>query len=412
MARMTDGVQLRIQAEDLMRAEDDENLLTLVARLRADEHWSRMWAPGCAIAAARLGRTEEARDFLLEALDGGFFQPELFEGEIERAFEAEPDWPQLQAKLAANLPPAPLELVVWPSLTPKLPLELFRTTPEREEQLRPLLPELSGSSWHRAVTLLHWVTNRWEHANDHVGDDEDAVDVLRHVDDDGMRFACVEYSTVLSHALNAAGIPARRLSLRQRDHHAGWGKGHVVSEAWIDDFGQWVVLDGQNGAYWTFGSAPLSTLELQTALAEGRQPTLLAADGPLKPATTAWWFTYFHQISTTGATWAKPPFIPHFQHQLRPSQLLVGSPQDAYPDLAEIGISIDVRDGAPATRFSSRHPFTNGYAVQHDGKSHVVDAADPVWPLPTSGGSHAATVAVRTPSGELTPQPLVFRISG
>jgi len=412
MARMANGVELRIEAEDLMRAEDDEGLLALVPRLREDEQWTRMFAPGCAIAAARLGQAGEARGYLYEALDGGFFQPEIFDGEIEKAFGGEPDWPQLQAKLAANLPPAPLELVVWPSLTPKLPLELFRTAPDREEQLRALLPGLSGSSWQRALTLLHWVAKRWEHANDHVGDDEDAVDVLRHVDSDGMRFACVEYSTVLSQALNAAGIPSRRVSLRQPNYHAGWGKGHMVSEAWIDDFGQWVVLDGQNGAYWAFEATPLSTLELQRALADGRQPALLAADGPMAPNQTAWWFSYFHHIGTTGATWARSPFVPHFQHHLRPGPLLVGSPEDVYPDLAEIGLSVDVRDGAAATRFISRHPFTIGYAIEHDGRRYLVDAADPVWPLPTAAGSHTATVSVRTPSGELTPQPLIFRSTG
>jgi hypothetical protein len=180
-----------------------------------------MWAPACAIAASRLGRAKEARDYLYEAVDGGFFQPEIFDGEFEKAFDQEADWPQVAAKLAANVPPAPLEFLAWPALTPKLPLELYRTTPEREELLRPLLPALSGSSWSCALTLLHWVAQRWEHANDHVGTDDDAVEVLRRVDEEAKRFACVEYSIVLCHALNTAGIPARRLALRQRDYHAG-----------------------------------------------------------------------------------------------------------------------------------------------------------------------------------------------
>jgi hypothetical protein len=51
--------------------------------------------------------------------------------------------------------------------------------------------------------------------------------------------------------LNALGIPARRLSLRQGDYHVDMGRCHVVCEAWIDDFCSWVILDGQNGLYWT-----------------------------------------------------------------------------------------------------------------------------------------------------------------
>jgi len=186
----------------------------------------------------------------------------------------------------------------------------------------------------------------------------------------------------------------------------------MVSEAWIDDFGKWVILDGQNGAYWGFGADPMSVLELQAALSDGRQPTLLAADGPMKSAETKWWTTYFHHVTTTGATWAQPPFIPHFQHDVRPSQLLVRAAEDVYPDLAEVGVQIDVREDAAALRFTCRHPFFIGYAIQQGDQRCVVDAADPVWTLPTTVGSHTATVSVRTALGDLTPQRLIFRVVG
>jgi len=200
--------------------------------------------------------------------------------------------------------------------------------------------------------------------------------------------------------------------LRQRDYHAGWGKGHMVSEAWIDDLGTWVILDGQNGAYWSFGSEPMSVLELQTALSDGRQPKLLSANGPMESAETKWWMTYFHYVFTTGATWPQPPFIPHFQHGLRPSQLLVRAPEDVYPDLAEVGVRVDVREGAAALRFTCRHPFFIGYAIQQGDQRWVVDAADPVWTLPATAGSHTATVSVRTALGDLSPQRLIFRVVG
>ncbi len=53
-----------------------------------------------------------------------------------------------------------------------------------------------------------------------------------------MALACVEYTTVLTQALNAAQIPARPVSLFRPDYHAGVGAGHAVTEAWIDDFGK------------------------------------------------------------------------------------------------------------------------------------------------------------------------------
>lgn len=55
---------------------------------------------------------------------------------------------------------------------------------------------------------------------------------------------------MLTQALNALQIPARPLSLFKAGYHAGLGTGHAVTEAWIDDLGKWVLLDGQNGAVW------------------------------------------------------------------------------------------------------------------------------------------------------------------
>jgi hypothetical protein len=80
----------------------------------------------------------------------------------------------------------------------------------------------------------------------------------------------VEYSLVLSQVLNALAIPARRLALRQENYHVGLGRAHAVSEAWIDDFCRWIVLDGQNGLYWTGNDGqPIGILELQQAARSG-----------------------------------------------------------------------------------------------------------------------------------------------
>lgn len=110
------------------------------------------------------------------------------------------------------------------------------------------------------------MTTRWEHGNGHV-DPKDAVEILRRVDA-GERFACVEYSVVLTQALNAMGMPARWLELLMHDHHAGFGRGHVVFEAGIDDLARWVLLDGQNGAWWG-ASEPLGVLELMERYRDG-----------------------------------------------------------------------------------------------------------------------------------------------
>ena len=98
---------------------------------------------------------------------------------------------------------------------------------------------------------------------------DDAVECLRRVDE-GQRLACMEYSLVLSQTLNALGIPARNLGLFQDNYHVGFGRAHRVSEAWIDDLCRWVVLDGQNGLYWTGADGePLGAVALQRAAGSG-----------------------------------------------------------------------------------------------------------------------------------------------
>jgi hypothetical protein len=129
------------------------------------------------------------------------------------------------------------------------------------------LPAAAGTGWQTAVATLSWVTRRWTSADAHMEID-DAVECLRRVDA-GQRFACVEYS-LLTQALNALAIPARRLGFRQQDCHVGVGRGHVVSEAWIDEKCRWAVLDGQNGMYWTGrDDEPLGAVELQQAALSG-----------------------------------------------------------------------------------------------------------------------------------------------
>lgn len=258
----------------MARDEDDEGLLALVNELRDDvQQWPHLWAPAAAIAAARSAGSSRlgGLDLLRDAVAGGFAQLELFDGLIEDHFAALPEWEGLRRRMHENVPPAPLEILAWPDPPAALPLLLDRLGGERADLLRGQLPNPSGSAWETAKALLAWVHRRWDHANDHV-DDPDAVDVLTRVDA-GERFACVEYSIVLSQALNALEIPARRVSLRQANHHTGMGRGHVVSEAWVDDLGRWVLLDGQNGAYWVDDDGdPLGLVDLQAAYACGDGP--------------------------------------------------------------------------------------------------------------------------------------------
>ena len=273
--------------------------------LRRDtELWPTLWGPMAAVAARHMG-DPAARTLLDEAIAAGFNQIEPIEEELVGAFGGDPDWAELVRRIRANHAPVPLVFTDWPTINPTLPLTLFRIEPEREPELRQRIPAPSGSAWATALELLSWVSRRWRHANSHL-DVDDAVKCLDRVDA-GDRFACVEYSLVLSQALNAVGIPARKLALRQAEYQTGMGRGHVVSEAWIDDLGRWVVLDGQNGSYWAAAGRPLGVLDLQALTpAELAEVEFVPAPGvPALPAdAVVLWRTYFHSVTTTGITWS------------------------------------------------------------------------------------------------------------
>lgn len=395
---------LRIRAQDAAADDDPASLLALADRLRAeDEWWPTLWAVPCAINARRLGRSD-ARAYLNDASEGGFCQRELNEPEFTAAFSREPDWDTVLERIAANVPPPPIELLSWPPTPVHLPLGLFRLPPEREELLRQRIPVPQSSAWATARALLEWAMSRWRHGNNE-GGGKDSLALLDAAEQ-GMRFRCVEYTTVLTQALNAAGLPARRVSLRDADHHFGVGRGHVVSEAWIDDLGSWVVLDGQNGLYWHDDGRPLSLPELLRRHAERLpRPGFQTFDPTLDEGTADVWWRYFVSATAGGTALAAGPLSPIFEGAgaLR-AERLATTLDAAHPDLGAVGVGLTDVDGRPAFSFHGPHPFAEG---------HVVDGvvAGP-WEPPAQPGERTVHVRVRTRYGVVPgDNPIVYRVS-
>ena len=124
--------------------------------------------------------------------------------------------------------------------------------------MRARLPRPLPGAQATAEQLLAWVANRWRFSPTTYFGPPDANMILDRVAAGG-RFGSVEYAIVLSQALNAVEIPARRLVLYADGYHARQDALHHVTEAWIDDLGKWILLDGRNGATWRDGDGtPLS----------------------------------------------------------------------------------------------------------------------------------------------------------
>lgn len=326
--------------------------------------------------------------------------------------------------LGDEVPELPVELLEWPDPPPVLPVRPFRLPPEREVALRGLLPAPATTAWATARELTAWVSERWSHANDHV-DRYDAVDILERARG-GARFACDEYTVVLSQALNAVGIPARWLGLFRRDHHAGHSAAHSVTEAWIDELRRWVVLDGQNAAYWAgSGGEPLGVIELQRAFHEDdRRPTLVLVTGTTHAhAEGDFWWQYFAIAQTTGVTappssdlaWGSPSaeartYGPVFQGRfLLGTDRLMRNASHAYPDLSAVWVGVAGTADRPALTFGTHHPYPRGFAVGDD-PVRVEVGPSASWRLDLSPGVHEAPIRLVTAYAEIPAGRVRYRV--
>jgi len=406
--------RLRTVGQDAVMGERWVELVGLRPELEGDvECWWSLWAPVVAVGLYRTGRAEEAVALLTAAVTAGFRQPDLYGPLLADTFTGHPAWTGLTAGMAAPAPPAAVTLLEWPDSPPAPPLVLEGQPDGRAAELAARLPTRKGSAWATAQATSGWVHGAWVHANAHVTS-PDALTVLDRVTG-GEWFACVEYSIVLTQALNALAIPARRVSLREDGYHQGLGRGHVVSEAWIDDLARWVLLDGQNGAWWTDpDGAPLGTRTLHDRHRD-RQPVVMVDDaGPVPDSEQTSWWTYFAHTATTGVLASPGPFVPVFQATgVVTTPRLVHDPALVEPDLsglhtAATDASVTGGGGQPELRLTPVHPYASGVTVTGDGQTRLVDTLPAVLPLTGSPGRHHLTAATTTGYAGLTPHPVTY----
>jgi hypothetical protein len=403
--------ELRTQATDLLRAEDWAGVLELEEQLRADtEYWTQIWGPSCAVAAA-LTEQRGAWELLNECVNDGFYQiadlgPEVF----EQAFGDDPEWPDIRARIEANLPPPPVELLRWPT-APLAPPLLSQLDEVGEKRLAGRLPARQPTAWATANEMLIWVSNRWRHIGTNHEPSGDANRVLDRVEQ-GERFACLEYTAVLTQALNAVEIPARRISVYRAGYYAGVGGGHAVTEAWIDDLGKWVLLDGQNGAVWRDDSGvPLGLLELQQRYDDGEQPEFDGTGHNFIAEDAAMWFSHFYAAAVTRQlAWSHGPYIPIMEGStVVRTERLVTSGEEGAPDLALISTGVTDDNGLALT-FQSNHPYAVGFDIETADGEVTSLAADQPFRLAGKAGEYRLSIATRTPYSTLAAQPLEYRV--
>ena len=207
---------------------------------------------------AKRGRTRDAIAGLNAAVEEGFQDWEQVH--MEPAFSKLLNNPKVRALIQkmkeADRRKHPFEITEWVNPDPGW-AELHAFNPIDEAQSKELRDTwkladvVAGrkSVLEQQLALTEWVHNQWQHGGLDQPSKPEALTILAEVTN-GRRFRCVEYSITLSEVLQAMGFPARTVGLSRDGVSHGVGKGHVVTEAWNDELGKWIVLDGQNNGTW------------------------------------------------------------------------------------------------------------------------------------------------------------------
>ncbi|MEW6735188.1 MAG: transglutaminase domain-containing protein [Acidobacteriota bacterium] len=181
-----------------------------------------------------------------------------------------------QEALRQRFGPKPL---VYDSSAPAItfPLTFETRHSARHRQLREefnLDAVVAGAKndYERLQRLTFWTSRQWEHDSTHMASKNDPIIILREARQGG-RFICTNYAVVLAGAANAYGISTRLVNLLPKDVETR-SESHTVVEAWLPQFKKWVLADGQFGLIAEKDGIPLNAVELQAAIAEGKQLTL------------------------------------------------------------------------------------------------------------------------------------------
>lgn len=124
------------------------------------------------------------------------------------------------------------------------------------------------------LSALTWVSSQWAHDGmNEPPKSFHALEILKKVHNEKVRYRCVEYGLVLSEVLQSYGFVTRALALRSNDvAYGGFGQGHVAMEVWLNDIGKWIFLDPQFGVYLTTANSkiPLNYFEIYKEKKAGR----------------------------------------------------------------------------------------------------------------------------------------------
>ncbi|UCG61250.1 MAG: hypothetical protein JSV52_13155 [Candidatus Zixiibacteriota bacterium] len=139
-------------------------------------------------------------------------------------------------------------------------------------QLRDIVDSAS-SEFEQMKLMLNWVATRWRHDGKNMAKDRSALAILKEAEA-GKRFCCANYADVTLECMKALGFPARFVGLHADDAGYRMSGGHGCVEVWSNEYQKWLLVDGQNNAWWESQGQPLSGYECHQLFVDGRDDQL------------------------------------------------------------------------------------------------------------------------------------------
>jgi hypothetical protein len=158
--------------------------------------------------------------------------------------------------------------------------------------------ESGNTEFDKMKLLLAWTSTRFTHHSSNFCKGGNALAILAEAEK-GAQFSCSDYSRLLANCLDALGYPARTIGLTWLGSGFGNPDAHVCTETWSNQFQKWILLDGQNNAWWEHDGVPLNAVECRNLYANGRDSEIVFV-GQQKDIdytqAKAYWISHFYHL--------------------------------------------------------------------------------------------------------------------
>jgi hypothetical protein len=291
--------------------------------------------------------------------------------------------------------------------------------------------ESGKTEFEKMKQLLDWVSNRWEHKGDNMAKERNALAILAEVEK-GERFCCANYADVLDNCMTALGYPARFVGLMRKGAAYGSGKGHGCVEVWSNQYQKWILLDGQNDAWWESDSIPLSAYECRHLFVNGKEDEMKFVGqhkefdySAMKPEWTVYFYhlgysydnSYFDTVSHGQSLWFRlvsDGIIPELFNQGWPEEVrFTDDYEEAYPRLNQTKVTLkhtnrDTPSDTLKVILTHTMPYFDKFMVRINGSNWKESSDTFIWVL-TKGDNSIEAKAVNLAGIEGRPSRIVLR---